>query len=419
MTQSVSKNNILPEFLQYMIEISEDPVEFKSLEKEARKFYEHHRNEKQIDSIVDRITKSFSGLDSSLGEYTLKQELQIAYTFRLDISNEIREKLKKLGYLEMHYFKIQGFISNDEAFQEMKRIGEPDPQNTIEYFFTMSEKLYMIQSFEDLVARFKKWRKAQSGWGPVDDEYLFNKFANHLTDILPESVKFVYLMHLVRIKNGGKKMALLKEMEKGLEKDGIFYQFDDNNKLKKFEVEESFYKEFRDRLVEIRVERGENIKECSERPNDEQENIVLRKSETPKRTSQFQRYKPEELDEIIKFIILEMKEKKEDFNLKVTCEKYIKNTSSRRKCSTMETKVTEILKKNVVTSKPYDLDTRILIHFALKWPLDVFFIGELVEVFYKTPVEEFVLNKNNKVIRYKSRQGFSLERSDSDFMEAS
>ena len=26
----------------------------------------------------------------------------------------------------MHYFKIQGFISNDEAFQEMKRIGEPD-----------------------------------------------------------------------------------------------------------------------------------------------------------------------------------------------------------------------------------------------------------------------------------------------------
>ncbi|EFP00750.1 hypothetical protein CRE_21217 [Caenorhabditis remanei] len=379
MTQSVSKNNILPEFLQYMIEISEDPVEFKSLEKEARKFYEHHRNEKQIDSIVDRITKSFSGLDSSLGEYTLKQELQIAYTFRLDISNEIREKLKKLGNLEMHYFKIQGFISNDEAFQEMKRIGEPDPKNIIAYFLTMSEKLYMIQSFEDLVARFKKWRKAQSGWGPVDDEYLFNK----------------------------------------LEKDGIFYQFDDNNKLKKFEVEESFYKEFRDRLVEIRVERGENIKECSERPNDEQENIVLRKSETPKRTSQFQRYKPEELDEIIKFIILEMKEKKEDFNLKVTCEKYIKNTSSRRKCSTMETKVTEILKKNVVTSKPYDLDTRILIHFALKWPLDVFFIGELVEVFYKTPVEEFVLNKNNKVIRYKSRQGFSLERSDSDFMEAS
>ena len=64
MTQSVSKNNILPEFLQYMIEISEDPVEFKSLEKEARKFYENHRNEKQIDSIVDRyvVTVNFKAI---------------------------------------------------------------------------------------------------------------------------------------------------------------------------------------------------------------------------------------------------------------------------------------------------------------------------------------------------------------------
>lgn len=266
----MSEEFLLEEFLQHMCQISEEPTEFISLKEEAYKFCKSRRCSREVDCLIYGVTLSFKTINSLPLYCSIKQKLKMAYTFQLDISNEFRQKLEELGNLEMYGSKIHGFISNDETFA----VAERSPQNTIDYFLSIMDNLYTIQSFEDLVARFKEWRRKQCIWGPVDDKYLLEKFTYHLTDIIPESRNFVCLMNLVKMKNTEGTNGLLEKPIKEIMK-----RLDISSKLNKLEVSRSFYQEFRGRLLKIREKRGDELPVFSDLVSYDEyegENIVLR-----------------------------------------------------------------------------------------------------------------------------------------------